>query len=218
MRLNFDGPYKSIFLVILALLFFYGCATNTKSRTWKAVGYNGAPFTSIMVIGLAKDQDNKTLWEKVVADEIDDAKVVTSSDAFPNVQRPDKKDVINYVNENAIEAVLVTRLVDLQKEVIIAPRSGGYYLVPYNYYNSFDSYYDDYLNEPHYRYPQYSKEQIQAYEEATKVQLVTTLYKSDTREIVWSLASVTFDPRSVRQVSKEVAKEIAKKLKEDKLI
>lgn len=212
MRINFVGLYKGIFFVSLALFVFYGCATNTKSRTWKQEGYSGAPFSSVMVIGLAKNQENKTLWENVVAGEIDVEKVVTSSDAFPNVQRPDKRDVINYVNENAIEAVLVTRLVDLSKEVIVAPRSGGYYLTPYDHYNSFESYYDQYLDAP------YSQEKIQAYEEATKVQLVTTLYKSDTKEIIWSMASVTFDPRSVRQVSKEVGKEIAAKLKQDKLI
>lgn len=220
MRFKIVGLHKCILLVIITL-FFYGCATNTKTRTWKSEGYSGDPFSSILVIGLAKNQDNRTLWENVVADELqqnDVEKVVMSSDVFPSAKQLNKMDIINYVNENSIEGVLVTRLVDLQKEVIIFPPSGAFYLTPYDYYNSFDSYYDQFLNEPHYRHTPYSEEAVQAYEEATKVQLVTTLYKSDTKQIVWSMASITFDPRSVRQVSKEVGKEIAIKLKGDLLL
>jgi hypothetical protein len=120
-----------------------------------------------------------------------------------------EKEIMDYVNENSVEGVLVTRLVDTRKDEVYYPPTGGYHGGPYGYYNRFNHYYShayDTIFSPGYT------------DTLTTVLLETNLYKSDTRELIWSMSSDTFEPRSINQLVDSASKKVLETLKKDQLI
>jgi len=196
----------------LSFLLLTGCSKTSVTGSWKKSDYAGQPFTSILVVGLTGEPNNKLLWENVMADKLRQEgikTVITTISAFPDDREISKEEIVDYVNSKDVQAVLVTRLVDTRKEEIYHPPSGGYYGGPYGYYNNFNHYY------PHAYNTVYSPGYTAT---MTTVLLETNLYKSDTQELIWSMSSDTFDPRSVNQLVDSVSKKVLANLKKDKLI
>ena len=203
---------KSIIAVLSLLLLLVGCTTKV-TNSWKNENYSGEKFGSLLVVGIAKDPNNRTLWENVMADHLRQngvGNVETATSGFPKGQEINRHDIIDYVNKNNLDGVLVTRLVDIKKESVYYPPSGSFYAGgQYGYYSSFPSYYR------HAYAVDYSAGQRM---DNTVVVLETTLYKSDTEELIWGMSSETFNPNSANQLSKEVGRKIIQKLKKDNLI
>lgn len=191
---------------------FTACSQTKVTGTWKKSDYTGQPFDSILVVGLVGDTGNKILWENVMADKLRQTgvkTVITSAGAFPDAKKIGEKEITDYVAENTINAVLVTRLVDTRKEEVYYPPSGGYYREPFGYYNRFNPYYShayDMIYSPGYT------------DTLTTILLETNLYRVDTRELIWSMSSNTFDPSSFSQLVDSVSKIVLEKLQQDNLI
>ena len=204
---------RSILIVLaLSVLLFTGCSKTSVTGSWKKSDYAGQPFTSILVVGLTGEPNNKLLWENVMADKLRQnglAQVSTTITAFPNDREIDKNEIIDFVKSKGFEAVLVTRLVDTKKEEVYHPPSGGYYGGAYGHYSHFNSYYPHAYNQVYS--PGYTATM-------TTVLLETNLYRTDTQELIWSMSSDTFDPRSVNQLVDSVSKKVLATLKKDKLI
>lgn len=217
MKLNVSSIQKSILPAIGILVFLLaGCFMTQVTGTWKKQDYTGDKFTSILVVGVAKDMNNKNLWESVIADKLRQngvKQVVTSSAAFPGNNQLNKKDIIKYVDENKLEGVIVTRLVNVKRENVYFPSPDEEYRDRYGYYNSFDSYYRHSFESLSYDYPSPGTTY-----DVTTVQLETTLFVSHSRELIWSMASDTYDPISINKLAKEVSRRIIKRLKQDQLI
>ena len=203
------SPTRCILISLALSFFFTGCTTKV-TNTWIKKNYSGEKFASILVVGVFQDVNNKVLWENVMADNLHQSgikNVITSVRAFPGVNQLNKQEIVGYVNKNNIEGVLVTRLVDIKKEsAYYHPPSRGFYS---GYYNSFPSYYDRAYNSA------YTVEHSTG---RTTVLLETTLYKSNTEELIWSMSSETFNPNSANQVSRDVGNRVITRLKKDKLI
>lgn len=206
--------FRKYFLTVLILSFFFftGCSQTTVTGIWKKSDYVGKPFASILVVGLTGDQNNKILWENVMADKLRQGginTVITTAGAFPGSKKINENEIIDYVNKSGVEGVLVTRLVDTKKEDVYYPPTGGYYGGPYGYYNRFNRYYThayDSFSTPGYTMTQ------------TTVLLETNLYKSDTKELIWSMSSDTFEPSSINQLVDSVSKKVLEMLIKDQLI
>ena len=189
-------------LLLLSIFFFTGCSQTTVSGIWKKSDYIGKPFASILVVGLTGDLHNKILWENVMADKLRQSgikTVITTVGTFPDNKKVNENEIIDYVKENGVEGVLVTRLVDTKKEEVYYPPTGGYYGGPYGYYNRFNNYYShayDTISSPGYT------------KTLTTVLLETNLYESDTKELIWSMSSDTFEPRSINQLVDSVSKRV----------
>lgn len=203
---------KCICSVAIVFFLLIGCTTKV-TNSWIKSDHSGKKYGSILVAGVAKDTNNRILWENVMADHLRQngvSDVVTLAKAIPGTDQPIRQDVINYVNANDLEGVLVTRLVDVKKESVYYPPSGSFYSGgQYAYYSSFPTYYRHAYNVD-YRAGQRV--------DNTVVVLETTLYDSATQELIWSMSSETFSPTSVNQLAKEVGRKIIQKLKKDKLI
>ena len=103
----------------------------------------------------------------------------------------------------------LARLVDSKSTEVYHPPSGGYYSGPHGYYNRFTHYY------PHAYDTVYSPGYV---ETLTSLLLETNLYRADTRELIWSMSSDTFEPRSTTQLIDSVSATVIKQLKKDQLI
>ncbi len=206
---------KNLFpiLVLLVTFLLAGCSKTSVTGSWKKSDYNGKPFTSIMVVGLTGDPNNKMLWETVMADRLRTGnvpEVTTTISSFPNDRNIEADEIVNLATEKGIQGLLVTRLVDTRKEEVYYPPSGGYgYPGSFGYYSHFGSYY------PH----AYARSYRPGYTATrTKVLLETNLYDVKTQELIWSMSSDTFDPRSVNQLADSVSKKVLATLKKDKLL
>lgn len=201
-------------LLLSALFLFAGCSQTMVTGTWKKSDYVAKPFTSILVVGLTGDTSNRILWENIMADKLRQSGVktaITTAGAFPDSAKVSDKEILDFVKEKGVEGVLVTRLVDAQKEKVYYPPTGGFYNYtgPYGYYSRFGHYYNhayEMLYTPGYT------------QTMTTVLLETNLYKADTRELIWSMSSDTFDPRSFNQLANSVSSKVLKVLKKDKLL
>jgi len=214
MRLTMHSPYRIILIALLLSLFFFtGCTTKTSVRgTWKKIDYSGQALTSIMVVGIIENQGNRFRWENGMATALREGglnKVITSLNALPYYQEieKDKKGIIDYVNNNNIDGVLVTRVVDVQQEEIIHPAPADVYSSPRSYYNNFGSYYS------------HAGARTKGYTTTeTNVLLETNLYEVKNQELVWSFSSETTTSSSVHKLIDSVSKKILEALKNDRLI
>lgn len=199
-------------LLLASIFFFTGCSQTTVSGLWKKSDYTGKSFASILVVGLTGDMHNRILWENVMADKLRRSgikTVITTIGVFPGSKMATEKDIMDYVSANGVEGVLVTRLVDTKEEEVYYPPTGGYYGGPYGYYNRFNHYYShayDRISLPGYTATM------------TTFMLETNLYKSDTNELIWSMSSDTFEPKSFNQLVDSVSKKVLETLQTDQLI
>jgi len=201
----------AIAALFLSFFFLQGCGGTKVKGVWKKSDFSGGPFQNILVVGLTKDQSNKSIWEDIMASQLRQSgvNVITSAASFPGDTDISKDEIIDYVLKNNIDGVLVTRLVNIVEEKAYYPPSGGYsgryYGSRYRYYNNFGSYYDTAYRPGHT-------------ETFTTVILETNLYDTKTQDLVWNMASDTFDPASVNKLAQSVSEKVVKALQEDNLI
>ncbi len=207
-------PHRCIVIALLLSFFFFtGCSTTSVTGIWKKSGYTAQPFTSIMVVALTKDPGNQFLWENTMATRLrqdGNKTVITTLNAFPHYKEMeviDKKKIIDYVNNNNIEGILVTRLVDTKQEKIYHPPPNRHYGGSYGYYNNFGSYYS---------HAQASSRGYMTTQ--TIVLLETNLYQVKNQELIWSLSSETIESGSIPQLIDSVIKKVLETLKKDQLI
>jgi hypothetical protein len=206
------GRYSAILLcTVLMLSFLTGCSKTSVTGVWKKSDFAGEPFRSVLVVALTGDEMNKALWENIMADELNQAGIaaVPCTKAFPGSNNVTREEIVAYVSHHAIDGMLVTRLVDTRKEQAYHPPRGVYYGGPYWYYNHFYNYYP-YVYDRVYS-PGYTSTH-------TIVLLETNLYQAETQELIWSMSSDTFDPRSINQLVESVSRKVIQGLRRDRLI
>lgn len=207
---------KAAAVLILSAFLLGGCSTTRVTGVWKKSDYVGGPFQSILVVGLTKDESNKSIWEDIMAAQLrqNGVNAATGAKCFPGDTDITKTEILDYVRDKGIDAVLLTRLVDIRKEKAYYPPTGYYYGFyddyyyggPYHrYYNHFGSFYDRVYT------PGYTTTY-------TIVVLETNLYDTRSQELVWSMSSDTFDPASADKLARSVSKKVVKALQNYNLI
>ncbi|MDD3619088.1 MAG: hypothetical protein RBR09_03810 [Desulfobulbaceae bacterium] len=207
-----NGIHTTIRLcVVLFFLLSAGCSQTSVTGVWKKSDFAGPPFRSVLVVALTGEDINKALWENIMADQLNRSNIsaVPCTQAFPRENNVTREKIEAYVRQHAIEGMLVTRLVDTRTEQVYHPPRGVYYGGPFWYYNHFYNYYP-YVYDRVYS-PGYTSTH-------TIVLLETNLYQAATQELVWSMSSDTFDPRSINQLVESVSKKVIQGLRKDRLI
>jgi hypothetical protein len=217
-RLNMQTLSKCIFITLLLSAFFFtGCSSTTSvTSSWKDINYTAQPLTSILVIGLTGDPGAKFNWENIMAAKLREngvKKAMTTLNAFPQSQDKEitTEEIINYVKNNNIQGVLVTRLVDIKTEKVYHPPTSMNYGPSYGYYNNFNNYYSHSYNMV--STPGYTST-------ATIYLLETNLYQVAGQKLVWSMASDTSNSGAdgLNTMINSVSKKVVKTMKKDKLI
>jgi len=207
-----NGIHTTIRLcVVLFFLLSAGCSQTSVTGVWKKSDFAGPPFRSVLVVALTGEDINKALWENIMADQLNRSNIsaVPCTQAFPRENNVTREKIEAYVRQHAIDGMLVTRLVDTRTEQVYHPPRGVYYGGPFWYYNHFYNYYP-YVYDRVYS-PGYTSTH-------TIVLLETNLYQAATQELVWSMSSDTFDPRSINQLVESVSKKVIQGLRKDRLI
>ena len=200
-------------LLLLALTSASGKSIKMVT-SWFNPNYEGQAFHKVLVIGVTQDLQVRADFEDAMAAQLARPGMQT----IPGNQillRPDPKAKpdLNYLREQIrhyqIDAVVVSRLLKVDKKVTTVPSST--YVVPFPYYYSFYGYMDAVY--PVVYDPGYTLEN-------TTVKVETNFYATDKPDgdLVWTGISDSFNPKSAKKVADGLVKEVPKQMEKDGLL
>jgi len=211
------SPFSRLILLSIFLLTVL-TAVSAKSiklvTTWFNPKYEGQAFHKVLVIGVAQNLEVRADFEDEMA-----AKIARPGlETIPGNQillRPDPKakpDIDSLraqIRDNHIDAVVVSRLLKVDKKVTSIPSST--YIAPFPYYYSFYGYLGAVY--PVIYDPGYERED-------TKVIVETNVYATSKRDgdLVWTGVSESFNPKSAKKVADGLVKEVPKQMEKDGLL
>jgi hypothetical protein len=182
--------------------------------SWLNPKYQGQTFHKVLVIGVAQDLEVRADFEDEMAAQMARPGMQT----IPGNQillRPDPKAKLdlNYLREqirgNQIDAVVVSRLLRIDKKVISIPSST--YVAPFPYYYSFYGYLG----------AVYPVVYDPGYTQVDKtVGVETNVYSTSAPdgELVWTGVSDSFNPKSAKKVADDLVKLVPKQMEKDGLL
>ena len=196
-------------LCIVALVACAGTKT-TIPLSWRNPGYEKVVFKNLLVIGVGENDGSRRLFEDEFAEELgaEGAKATPSWSVLPQSTQLTESEVGAAVREGNFDAVVVTRVLSVDKEQEYV--RGRSYSVPAGYYGT--GYYGYYatsyavVHEPGY------------FKTNTTFRLETNLYAVSDAGLVWSGQSDTLNPSSLKDVIDSMTKAVAKKLRDERLI
>lgn len=189
-------------------------AASTKLvMSWKNPNYPEPHFKRILVLGMSDRTEVRANFEDALSGKIARPGIET----IPGNQillRPEGTTVdLSYiktqVRSNHVDAVIVSRLVKVDKNIKYVP--GTTFYMPYPYYGTFYGYYGAVYQEVYT--PGYLREE-------KKVRIETNLYaiKGEEGELAWTAVSDTFDPSSPKKAIDSVVKLVVKELEKGNLL
>lgn len=194
-------------LALAALTVACGARTDL-STVWNAKVAR-APVTRVLVIGIAESPVTQRAFEDAFAAQLNQrgAEAAQSYLFLPSDERLNEELVRKVIRERGIEAVVVTRLLKVDKDKQYIPPRTDY--IPRGYHGGLYGYYGaayDVVHTPGY------------WQTVTIVRLETRLYDGETADLIWAAQSDTFDPSSTDDTIQSVTKAVAKRIASDGLI
>jgi hypothetical protein len=182
--------------------------------SWFNPKYEGQTFHKVLVVGVAQNLEVRADFEDGMAAQIARPGIQT----IPGNQillRPDPKAKpdLDYlraqIRDNQIDAVVVSRLLKVDKKVISVPSST--YVAPFPYYYSFYGYLGAVY--PVVYDPGYTRED-------TTVSVETNVYATSKPDgdLVWTGVSESFNPKSAKKVADGLIKDVPKQMEKDGLL
>ena len=167
-------------------------------------------FDRVLALGLSDKTEIRADFEDALAEQLAQTGVI----AIPGhaiLLRPESTQLdLNYlktqIRENKIDAVVVSRLIKVEKNVTYIP--GGPYVSPFPYYSTFYGYYR--VVYPVVYSPDYLREE-------KKVRIETNLYNtaSPDGDLVWTAVTDTFNPSNVHKTIKGLVKLVVKQMQSE---
>lgn len=195
-----------IIITIFSSIFFTSCGPTTEIiGEWSEDEYKTGSIDKLLILGIVDQK--KPLLKRKFEDGLVDAfnssgiDAVASMDYIPYDEIIDSTTFEKYFSDLEIDAVLVSRLVGVDKERKV--KAGYAYVIPYNsYYGFYGHYYASvqYANSSSYL----SKNVV--------VVLETNLYETKDKKLIWSGISETIDPDKASDVINSLGAVLADKL------
>ena len=195
-----------IIITIFSSIFFTSCGPTTEIiGEWSEDEYKTESIDKLLILGIVDQK--KPLLRRKLEDGLVDAfnsggvNAVASMDYIPYDEIIDSTTFEKHFKDQEFDAVLVSRLVGIDKERKV--KAGYAYVIPYNsYYGFYGHYYASvqYANSSSYL----SKNVV--------VVLETNLYETKDKKLIWSGISETIDPDKASDVIKSLGAVLADKL------
>ena len=192
--------YRMVMASMLgALLFCAGCggAGTQFSATWTSPDYaQMQDVDEVLVVAVTETEVRRRIFEDSLVSKLQNEGISAypSNQFHESVDQMDEEEVEALIKERGIEAVIVTRVINIDRKDVVVPPSttvSGYPSYGSPYYNSWYGYYSHGYAVTHD--PGYT------YEELT-VSLETNLYDSANGKLIWSGQSDSFNPSSTQDV------------------
>jgi len=212
LRLLSSATVLGVFL--LAALTLVSGKSIKMVTSWFNPNYQGQKFHKVLVIGVARDTEVRADFEDGLAAQIarPGMQMIPGNQILlrPDPQaKPDLDYLRAQIRDNQIDAVVVSRLLRVDKEVISIPSST--YVAPFPYYYSFYGYLGAVY--PVVYDPGYTRED-------TTVSVETNVYATSKPDgdLVWTGVSESFNPKSAKKVADGLIKELPKQMEKDGLL
>jgi len=195
-----------IFVAIFSHMILTSCGSTTEIiGEWSEDEYKTGSIDKLLILGVV-DQKKPLLRRKfedglVNAFKKNGTNAVASMDYMPYDEIIDSTSFEKYFSDLELDAVLVSRLVGIDKERKV--EAGYAYVLPYNNYYGFYGYY--------YAAVQYANTSSYLSKNVVVV-LETNLYETKNKKIIWSGISETIDPDKASDVIKSLGAVLADKL------
>lgn len=199
---------KTIYL-LTAIVLFTSCSNSAHIvKTWRdpAVTVNVDKLNKVLVMSLLKNETYRRVAEDQLVAMLQ-GKGVASYNYFP-AGIPDEKEneIKQRLKQDGFDGAIVTRVVDVDKDVNYVPGSFNNFPV---YYGRFWGYYRNSWNN--YYEPGY-------YEKTKKYTVETNVYSFKRDKLIWSGVTSTVDPDNAEKLMHGVSKAIFKEMKAEKFI
>lgn len=196
---------KKGWLMAVAIICIWGfsasCTSTSVKSVWSDPEYKGAGVDEVFVIGISKEEGIRRVFEDSFSDQLKGYGVtgIPSYRSVSNKELMDKDIIQARVKEAGVDAVLLTRVLDIKKETQYYP--------PRYYYRG---YYDYYSRS----YPA-SRGYTVEYETAV---VETNLYDTKKDKLIWSARSDASLDGPLDEQIKEYVKIMTEKLAESGLL
>ena len=195
-------------LCVLALL---GCGTTDRVvQLYEDPEFVGGPFTNILVVGAHEDADARRRFESSVAGAIREGgtRAMPSLNFMRSTDEITRDSVVAVVESGNFDAVLVTRLVDLN--VQIERREGRSTTQPQRR--------NDIPLVDFFRYDYVEYQDPMTSTAVRMVVLVTDLYNVADESRIWSVESTSINKTDVYELIVGISRTLANALSRDNLI
>ncbi len=191
-------------IVVGFALMLSSCASTYVTGSWKDANYT-RPVQKVMVIGLGENKGRRRLFEDTLAAAFikDGKQAVPSANYFDDIREISKETVLPIVKENNIDAVIVARMISVDKEQRFVPSAYP------AHYNSFYGYYGRVGGN--YYDPGY-------YVEDTLVSLEINLYETANAKLIWAITTETFSPENINKEINKLSSLIMSNLRKEGLL
>jgi len=176
-------------LLILCAAVLCSCQTSRITTTWTDKNVSPKKYAKILVLGVLKDNDSvlQSKMEKHLAGDLNDLgySAFAASDVYPpgTFVKGDTTKAIEALNSKGFDAVLTVVLLNKEKEKQYIP--GRMIYTPYApYHDRLDLYY----------YSMYDRIQTEGYyESATKIFWESNFYDRNSKKMIYSSQTESFD-------------------------
>jgi hypothetical protein len=173
-----------------------GCATTTVSNQWKDPAWHGQPATNVVVVGIARSDTTRRIFEDTFARELT-AAGVQSEASYTQIGAGETLKLSDFVKSNNGEVVLVTRVQRVQQKVDVSP---GY--APVGYRGFYGWYGNAWAATP----------TVTQYEVVT---LETTVWDPKSQNLIWAATTQRVASQDIPKVTTQLAQTLIPRMKSD---
>lgn len=176
------------FLLVLVALALGACATTRPVHEWRNEKISG-PIDSVLVIAAFERSTQRRVYEDLFVQDLEAyaTEAIPSYSLMTSQVEISRATVEAAVRGRAIDAVLVTRLLGVEKVEAYEPPTSRVY------YRSYHGYYQHALTETSPGY----------YRRFNLLSIETVLYDTASGELIWSMQSESIEPSTPRPVIEE---------------
>ena len=201
-------PVRTVILLVIMGVVL-SCATKTDTIVWKDKEYKGGKIDSVLIIGVAKKEENKALFEDVLSTSLQREGVTPhkSVDVFKQGEKLSKEVIKEKAVNLGVKAVIITHLVSITKEDNYRPAA------TITSKNAQANHIGSYFNhvDTMVKYPG-------DYDQKRVVRLKTSMFETSSEKLIFTISSRTLDPKSVKDTIQSVCKALVKDFKKNNLL
>ena len=185
-------------IACLLTLTLAACATTSVLNQWKDPTWRGPPATNVVVVGIARSDTTRRVFEDTFAQQLN-AAGVHAVPAYTQVQAGEdgRVKLNDFVKTSGAEAVLVTRVQRVQQKINVSP---GY--APVGYGGFYGWYGGAWASTP----------TVSQYEVVT---LETTVWDTRSEKVVWGATTERVASQDIPKVTTQLAQTLIPRMKSD---
>src|SRR5210317_1818584 len=194
---------------VILLFLLTSCASSKITGEWKDPELGQKKFTSVLVIGVAKQPDRRKFYEDEFAKQLKRQGVmaIASHTIIPRDKMQDKDAIARSIEGLQVDGVIITRLQGIKEQRQVS--HGSSYRVPYGYYNRMDDYYSNSFSTA----PSVSYAETHEY-----LQLESNLYDAETEKLAYSITTDTFVRQKFQSRISAYIETVVRQLKSNNLL